>query len=63
MDLAHFRILIHELLNKYLDIVPEEANLVVLDIKYAVFMAKNVKDTKYTSHISRRAHFLINGEK
>ena len=31
MDLAHFRMLIHELLNKDTDIVPEEAPLIVLD--------------------------------
>ena len=30
MDLAHFRMLIHELLNKDTDIVPEEAPLIVL---------------------------------
>ena len=26
-------------------------------------MAKNGKDTKHTSHIARRVHFLRNGEK
>ena len=26
-------------------------------------MAKNGKDTKHTSHISRRIHFVSNGEK
>ena len=35
---AHFRILIHEFLNNDLDIVPEEAPLIILDSKYAVFM-------------------------
>ena len=63
MALAHFIMLIHELLNKYPYILPDEATLIVLDIKYAMFMAKNVKDTKHTSHISRRIHFVRNGEK
>ena len=31
MDLAHFTMLIHELLNKYPDIVPEEDPLIILD--------------------------------
>ena len=43
--------------------VPREAPLIVLDIKYAMCMAKNGKDTKHTRHIARRIHFLINGEK
>ena len=63
MDLAHFRMLIHEFLNKYPDIVPEEAPLVILDSKYAICMANNVKNTKHKRHISRRVHFLMNGEK
>ena len=33
MALAHFRMLIHELLNKYTDTVPEESPLIVLDVK------------------------------
>ena len=36
MALAHFSMLIHELLNNYPDIVPEEAHLIVLDKKYAM---------------------------
>ena len=63
MDLAHFRIFIHELLNKDIDIVPEEAPLIVLGSKYAMCMAKNGKDTKLTRHIARIIHFLRNGEK
>ena len=34
--LAHFRMLIHELLNKYRDIVPEYAPLIVLDSTFAM---------------------------
>ena len=63
MDLAHFIMLIHEFLNKDPDIFPEEAPLIVLDSKSAMFMAKNAKDTKHTRHIARRIHFVRNGEK
>ena len=63
MALAHFRMLVHELLNEDLDMVPKEASLIVLDIKSAMCMAKNGKDTKHTRHIARRMHFVRNGEK
>ena len=63
MALAYFRMLIHELLNKDPDIVPEEAPLIVLDSKYSMCMAKNVRDTKHTRHIARIMHFIRNGEK
>ena len=62
MALAHFRILIHELLNEDPYIVPEEDNLIVLDSKCDMCMAKNGKDTKYTTHIARRMHFVRNGD-
>ena len=61
MALAHFRILIHELLNKDPYIVPEEAYLVVLEIKYAMCMDKNGKDTKHTKHIARKINFVRDG--
>ena len=63
MALVHFRMLIHELLKKDPDIVPEEAPLVVLDSKYAMCMANNGKDTKHTRNIARRMHFVRNAEK
>ena len=63
MSLEHLRILTHEFLNKYPDIVPEEAPLIFLDSKSDICMAKNGKDTKHTRHISKRMHFIINGEK
>ena len=63
MALAHFRMLIHELLNEYPDMVPKEAPLIVLDSKSAMYMAKNDKDTKHTRHIARIIHFVRNGEK
>ena len=62
MALAHFRMLILDLLNKDPDIVPEEAPLIVLDSKSSMCMAKNGKDTKHTRHIARRMHFVRNGE-
>ena len=63
MALAHFRMLIHELLNKDPDIIPQEALLIVLDSKSAICMAKNGKDTKHTRHIARKMSFVRNGEK
>ena len=63
MALANFRVLIHDFLNKDPDIVPEEAALIVLDIKSAMCMANNGKDTKHTRHIARRMHFVRNGKK
>ena len=63
MALAHFRMLVHELLNEYPDMVPKEAPLIVLDSKSTMCMAKNGKDTKHTIHIARRIHFVRNGEK
>ena len=63
MDLAHLSLLIHELLNKYPDVVTEEDPLIILDRKYAVCMAKNNNYNKNTRHISRRVHFVRNGKK
>ena len=63
MALEHFRMLLHELLNEDPDMVPKESPLIVLDSKSTMCMANNGKDTKYTRHISRRMHFLRNGEK
>ena len=63
MALAHFRMLIHELLNNDPDIVPEEAPLIVLDSKSSMYMANNGKDNKHTRHIARRMHYVRNGEK
>ena len=63
MALAHFRMLIHSLLNKDPDIVPKEAPLIILDSKSAICVAKNDKDTKHARHITRRIHFVSNGEK
>ena len=51
MALAHFRMLIHALLNKVPDMVPEEAPLIVLDGTSAMCVAKNGKDNKHTRHV------------
>ena len=50
------------MLNKDPDTVPEEAPLIVLDIKSAMCMANNRKDTKHTRHIANIVHLVINGE-
>ena len=63
MALSHFRMLIHEFLNKDPDIVPEEDLLIVLNSKLSICMSKSGKDTKHTRHISKRMHFVRNGEK
>ena len=62
MALAHFRMLIHELLNKDTYIVLEEDPLIILDSKYDLCMDENGKDTNHTRHNSRRVHFVSNGE-
>ena len=36
--------------------------MIVLDSKSAICMAKNGRDIKHTIHISRRMHFVRNGE-
>ena len=61
--LAHFSMLINELLNKFPDIVPEEAPIIIFHIKSSVCMANNDKNTKYIRHIARRVYFVRNFEK
>ena len=63
MALADFRMLIHEFLNKDRYIVPEEAPLIVLDSKSAMYIDKNGKNNKRTRHIARRMDLVRNGEK
>ena len=62
MTLAHFRMSIHEFLNKDPDVVSEEATIIILDSKSAVCMDNNGKDTKHTRHIARRVSFVRKGE-
>ena len=61
MVLAHFRMLIHELLSKDPDIFPEEAPFIVLYSKFSMCMANNGKDTKHSRHSARRMHLVKNG--
>ena len=63
MALAHFRMLIHKLLNEDPDMVPKEAPLIVMDSKSDMCMDKNGKDTKHNRNIARRIHLVRNGEK
>ena len=63
MYLAYFSLLINELLKKDPDKVPEEYPLLILDNKYAVFIANNGNGNKHTWHICRRVSFVINSEK
>ena len=59
MSLAHSRMLVHEFLNKDPDIVPEEAPLIILDIKSDIFMTNNGKYTKHTRIApSQDVHFF-----
>ena len=50
------------MLNKDQDIVPEEAPLIILDIKPVVCMVNNSKDIKHTRYIDIRVNFVRNGE-
>ena len=63
MTLAHFSMLVHELLNEDPYMVPKEAPLIVLDSKSDMCMAKNGKDTKHTRHIARIMYLVRNGER
>ena len=63
MALAHFSMLINELLKNDPDIVPEEAPVILLDIKYVVCISKNGKYTNNTRHISRRVNSVRNCDK
>ena len=62
MALENFRVLIHELLDKDTDIVLEEAPLIILYSKSAVFMAKDGNNNKHTRHIERIVHLVRNDE-
>ena len=62
MALTLFIMINNELMKKDPDVVPEHTPLVILDGKSDVFMAKNGKYNKHTICISRRIHFVRNGE-
>ena len=62
MALAHFRMLINELLKPDPYIVPEGSHLVVLYSKSTMCIDNNGRDTKHTRHIPNRIQLLSNGE-
>ena len=49
-------------MKKDTDIVAKEVLLIILDSKSVMCMDNNGKDTKQTMQISRRVHFVRNGE-
>ena len=49
-------------MNKDSEIVPEEDPLIILDMKSAMCMVNNGKDTKNIRHIARRMNLLRNYE-
>ena len=63
MFLEHFWMLIHELLNKDPDIIPEEGPIIYLYSNFYVCMDKNRKDTNITRHVPIIVHFVRNGKK
>ena len=62
MALAHFRMLIHEFLNKDPDIIIEEARIIILKSRSSVCMYNNGKDKKHTMRIARIVNSVRNGE-
>ena len=63
MALSQLIIINNDLVNKYIDEVPEQVPLIILDRKPVVCMARNGKYTKQTRKITRRIVFVRNGEK
>ena len=57
MSLSHFRMINNELLNKDPNVFPEQAHLIILDSKSAIYTDKNGKDTKHTRNIYRRMNY------
>ena len=63
MDLSHLIILNKYLMKKDKYVFPYQSPIIIFDIKSDVCKANNGKDEKRTRNISRRMHFVINGEK
>ena len=63
MVLSQSRMLIHELLNKDQDIVPDKSLIFILDSKSAICMDNNGKYTNNTRRIAKKVHCVTNGEK
>ena len=62
MSPEYFRMTNNKLLNNVPYLVPEQAPLLILDIKSDICMDNNGEETKHTSHFSRRTEFVRNGE-
>ena len=60
MDLSYFSMLSNELLNKDTDVVLEQALIITLYEKSAIFVDNNGRDTKHTRNFSRRMDCGIN---
>ena len=52
MSLSHLIMINNELLNKYPNVFPEQAHMIILDSKSAIYMDKNDKDTEHTRNIN-----------
>ena len=50
------------ILKKYPDVVSEQAPLIILNSKSAIYMSQNGKNTKHTRYIASRMNLVINGE-
>ena len=62
LALSQFRMIKNELMNKDPYVVLEQSHIIIYGIeKSALCITQNGKDTKQTRHISRRMHFVING--
>ena len=58
----YFNVACNELAKKDKYLVPEQAPLIIFDIKSVIYVANTCKDTKHTIHIDRIIPSLINGE-
>ena len=49
-------------MHNYPYVVPEQAHIIILNIKPFVCIENNGNDTKHTRIFSRKINFVINGE-
>ena len=62
IDLAHFKMINNELMNKDPDVVTDKAPLIILDRKSAMCMDRNGKDDKHIRQNPRRINLVKNGK-
>ena len=62
MVLENTRMINNEFMNKIPYVVPEQALIIILDVKLAIGMDNNGIDIKQTRHIYRRLHLVRHGE-